>query len=141
MRSIQSALGYTNIMLNLQDIFWPQNEKDRWEIMERRFASNLLTYWNKFNCFTATTLSESDRRVRTFLNVDYTESREENVITLNTAKADSWFILRTHGEKIEDIEGGSQTKIEKDAYLIHAEDHTVKIQVDEPGLSYDSRHQ
>lgn len=61
MRSIQSALGYTNIMLNLQDIFWPQNEKDRWEIMERRFASNLLTYWNKFNCFTATTLSESDR--------------------------------------------------------------------------------
>ena len=32
-------------------------------------------------------------------------------------------------------------KIEKDAYLIHAEDHTVKIQVDEPGLSYDSRHQ
>ena len=141
MRSIQSALGYTNIMLNLQDIFWPQNEKDRWEIMERRFASNLLTYWNKFNCFTATTLSESDRRVRTFLNVDYTESREENVITLNTTKADSWFILRTHGEKIEDIEGGSQTKIEKDAYLIHAEDHTVKIQVDEPGLSYDSRHQ
>ena len=141
MRSIQSALGYTNIMLNLQDIFWPQNEKDRWEIMERRFASNLLTYWNKFNCFTATTLSESDQRVRTFLNVDYTESREENVITLNTAKADSWFILRTHGEKIEDIEGGSQTKIEKDAYLIHAEDHTVKIQVDEPGLSYDSRHQ
>ena len=141
MRSIQSALGYTNIMLNLQDIFWPQNEKDRWEIMERRFASNLLTYWNKFNCFTATTLSESDRRVRTFLNVDYTESREENVITLNTTKADSWFILRTHGEKIEDIEGGSQTKIEKDAYLIHAEDHTVRIQVDEPGLSYDSRHQ
>ncbi len=67
--------------------------------MERRFASNLLTYWNKFNCFTATTLSESDRRVRTFLNVDYTESREENVITLNTTKADSWFILRTHGEK------------------------------------------
>ena len=32
-------------------------------------------------------------------------------------------------------------KIEKDAYLIHAEDHTVRIQVDEPGLSYDSRHQ
>ena len=81
MRSIQSALGYTNIMLNLQDIFWPQNEKDRWEIMERRFASNLLTYWNKFNCFTATTLSESDRRVRTFQNVDDTDSREAEEIT------------------------------------------------------------
>ena len=75
------------------------------------------------------------------IHIYYTESREENVITLNTTKADSWFILRTHGEKIEDIEGGSQTKIEKDAYLIHAEDHTVKIQVDEPGLSYDSQHQ
>ena len=30
MRSIQSALGYTNVMLNMYDIFWPQKDTDRW---------------------------------------------------------------------------------------------------------------
>ena len=45
MRSIQSALGYTNVMLNMQDIFWPERETDRWQIMQKHFSSNLLTYW------------------------------------------------------------------------------------------------
>ena len=65
MKSIQSALGYTNIMLNMQDIFWPEQETDRWEIMQKQFASNLLTYWKNFSCFSNTTLSQSDARVRT----------------------------------------------------------------------------
>ena len=39
MRSIQSALGYTNVMLNMYDIFWPQKDTDRWEIMQKRFPA------------------------------------------------------------------------------------------------------
>ena len=34
MRSIQTALGYTNVMLDMNDIFWPESETDRWEVME-----------------------------------------------------------------------------------------------------------
>ena len=139
MRSIQTALGYTNVMLDMYDIFWPQEKTDRWEVMQKRFSSNLLTYWKNFRDFDSTTLSESNARIRTFLNLAYSQSREDNSITLHTSEAGSWFILRTHGEEIDEIDGGSQTEIEADAYLICAEDTTVKIRLKEQELYYDTR--
>ena len=139
MRSIQTTLGYTNVMLDMYDIFWPQEKTDRWEVMQKRFSSNLLTYWKNFRDFDSTTLSESNARIRTFLNLAYSQSREDNTITLQTSEAGSWFILRTHGEEIDEIDGGSQTEIEADAYLICAEDTTVKIRLKEQELYYDTR--
>lgn len=139
MRSIQTALGYTNVMLDMYDIFWPQEKTDRWEVMQKRFSSNLLTYWKNFRDFDSTTLSESNARIRTFLDLAYSQSREDNTITLQTSEAGSWFILRTHGEGINEIDGGSQTEIEADAYLICAEDTTVKIRLKEQELYYDTR--
>ena len=139
MRSIQTALGYTNVMLDMYDIFWPQEKTDRWEVMQKRFSSNLLTYWKNFRDFDSTTLSESNARIRNFLNLAYSQSREDNTITLQTSEAGSWFILRTHGEEIDEIDGGSQTEIEADAYLICAEDTTVKIRLKEQELYYDTR--
>ena len=139
MRSIQTALGYTNVMLDMYDIFWPQEKTDRWEVMQKRFSSNLLTYWKNFRDFDSTTLSESNARIRTFLDLAYSQSREDNTITLQTSEAGSWFILRTHGEEIDEIDGGSQTEIEADAYLICAEDTTVKIRLKEQELYYDTR--
>ena len=136
MRSIQSSLGYTNVMLNMQKIFWPERKKDRWQIMQKRFSSNLLTYWKKFTGFDSTTLSESNTRTRTFLNLDFSEIRTDDEITLKTSESGSWFILRTHGEEIEEIEGGTQKKLEDDVYLIQAQDTTVKIQVKTAGLHY-----
>ena len=131
MRSIQSSLGYTNVM-----IFWPERKKDRWQIMQKRFSSNLLTYWKKFTGFGSTTLSESNTRTRTFLNLDFSETRTDDEIILKTSESGSWFILRTHGEEIEEIEGGTQKKLEDNVYLIQAQDTTVKIQVKTAGLHY-----
>ena len=136
MRSIQSSLGYTNVMLNMQKIFWPERKKDRWQIMQKRFSSNLLTYWKKFTGFDSTTLSESNTRTRTFLNLDFSETRTDDEIILKTSESRSWFILRTHGEEIEEIEGGTQKKLEDNVYLIQAQDTTVKIQVKTAGLHY-----
>lgn len=136
MRSIQSSLGYTNVMLNMQKIFWPERKKDRWQIMQKRFSSNLLTYWKNFTGFDSTTLSESNTRTRTFLNLDFSETGTGDEITLKTSESGSWFILRTHGEEIEEIEGGTQKKLEDNVYLIQAQDTTVKIQVKTAGLHY-----
>lgn len=136
MRSIQSSLGYTNVMLNMQKIFWPERKKDRWQIMQKRFSSNLLTYWKNFTGFDSTTLSESNTRTRIFLNLNFSEPRTDDEITLKTSESGSWFILRTHGEEIEKIEGGTQKKLEDNVYLIQAQDTTVKIQVKTAGLHY-----
>ncbi len=136
MRSVQSSLGYTNVMLNMQKIFWPERKKDRWQIMQKRFSSNLLTYWKNFTGFDSTTLSESNTRTRTFLNLDFSETRTDDEIILKASESGSWFILRTHGEEIEEIEGGTQKKLEDNVYLIQAQDTTVKIQVKTAGLHY-----
>ena len=136
MRSIQSSLGYTNVMLNMQKIFWPERKKDRWQIMQKRFSSNLLTYWKNFTGFDSTTLSESNTRTRTFLNLDFSETRTDDEIILKTSESGSWFILRTHGEEIEEIEGDTKKKLEDNVYLIQAQDTTVKIQVKTAGLHY-----
>ena len=136
MRSIQSSLAYTNVMLNMQDIFWPQRKTDRWQIMQKHFSSNLLTYWKNFTGFDSTTLSESNTRTRIFLNLDFSQSRKGNEITLKTSETGSWFLLRTHGEKIAEIEGGTEKEIEAGAYLIQAQDTTVRIRVKTAGLHY-----
>ena len=137
MRSIQSSLAYTNVMLNMHDIFWPQQKTDRWQIMQKHFSSNILTYWKNFTGFGSVTLSESNTRIRTFLNLDFSESRTENEITLETSEKGSWFLLRTHGEEIAEIEGGTEKEIEDGTYLIQAQDTTVKIQIKTSGLHYD----
>ena len=137
MRSIQSSLAYTNVMLNMHDIFWPQQKTDRWQIMQKHFSSNILTYWKNFTGFDSVTLSESNTRIRAFLNLDFSESRTENEITLETSEKGSWFLLRTHGEEIAEIEGGTEKEIEDGTYLIQAQDTTVKIQIKTSGLHYD----
>ena len=64
------------------------------------------------------------------------EKREENKIILQTSLAGSWFILRTHGEEIADVEGGTWTEIEEGAYLIQAAEPMIRIQVKTAGLHY-----
>ena len=136
MRSIQSALGYTNVFLNLQDIFWPEKDSEGWEKMQEKFASNLLTYWKDFSDFTSTTLSESNDRVRTFLKLDYSYERKDQKILLQTTEKGAWFILRTHGEDVDKVEGGESTKLEENAYLIKVQDTTVLIELKGKELHY-----
>ncbi len=70
------------------------------------------------------------------MNLDFSETRTDDEIILKTSESGSWFILRTHGEEIEEIEGGTQKKLEDNVYLIQAQDTTVKIQVKTAGLHY-----
>ena len=137
MRSIQSALGYTNVSLNMQDIYWPEDDKDSWHRVQEKFASNLLTYWKPFSYFTATTLSESNTRTRTFLNLDYSYAEDdEGAVQLKTSEKESWFLLRTHGAEVESTVGGSWQKVEEDVYLIYAEQDSVRIKLKQPKLHY-----
>ena len=60
--------------------------------MQKRFSSNLLTYWKNFTGFDSTTLSESNTRTRTFLNLDFSETRTDDKITLKTSESGSWYL-------------------------------------------------
>lgn len=120
-RSLITALGYSNVVIDMHPVIWPEGNEDRWENYFDEVSSNISTYWNRFSEFSRTTLSESDGRVRTFLNLDYTHERTEDTICLevNGMGADAWFLLRTHGEKVTKAAGAEVTKVEQDAYLVH----------------------
>lgn len=139
MRSIESALGYTSVVLNMERVAYPQTAEDSWEKMYEEFAANLLTYWKEYSSFDKTTLSESDVRVRRFLSLNYSEERrgKEIYVDLTNFEREAFFILRTHGEKIESVENGTFLELEEDAYLICAYGQKIVITLEnESGMEY-----
>lgn len=121
LKSIQTTLGYFNVQVDLYQLIWPQEREDEWEVVSEKLASNISTYWNPFSVFEKTTITESDTRVRRFLNESVTSSRKADKISIKVENfnEDAWMMLRTHGEKIESMKNGSWEKIEDDAYLLH----------------------
>ena len=131
MRSLESALGYTNVVLDMNRVVWPENDTDHWHVISKTFSSNIETYWSKFKMFDSTTLSESNERVRSFLAMDYDKSYKDGVLTVNITNQSgkNWFILRTHGETISEISGATYKKIEDNAFLIEAKSPTIEIEL------------
>ena len=129
MKSLQTALGYSNIVLDMNHITWPEEEEDRWEILSEKFSSQINTYWKAFEMFDQTSASQCDGRIRNFLAMDYEDSREgdEIHVSIEDRNGNLWFILRTHGEKVVSVQGGDFKEIEADAYLIRASQDELTI--------------
>lgn len=140
MRAVESALGYTSVILNMKRAAYPQSEDDSWERLYEHFSSNQLTYWEGYEAFDKTTLSESDVRVRRFLNLDFSEERKGQTLTVSIGQFEenAYFILRTHGERITEAEGASYTEIEEHAWLIHAQAEQFSLTLEKDGaVEYD----
>lgn len=141
LRSMETALGYSNITLDLLSVTYPETEQDSWEKMLRKLSPNLTTFWKPFEAFTHTTLSESDQRIRRFLAIDYEQERQDDNIAVMVKNFDqqAWFVLRLNGETVKSVKGGSSTKIEDGAYLICAEKDKITIKVGrKSGMYYGS---
>lgn len=132
MHALESALGYTSVVLNMNRVAYPETEEDNWERLYEAFSSNLLTYWKVYSDFEKTTLSESDVRIRRFLNLDFTEERTGELLRVSVGnfETEAYFILRTHGERIARLEGAGAIELEDDAYLIRAESETFEISLE-----------
>lgn len=130
-KCMETALGYSNITLDLYSVTYPEGDEDSWEKMSKKIAANLGTYWKAYEAFDATTLTESDVRIRRFLALDYKQQRAGNVITLSLEHREdaAWFLLRLHGEKVTEVAGGSFEEIEDGVYLILAEEDEVSVEV------------
>ena len=130
-RSLATALAYSNTILDMHAIVFPKTQEERWEKYFNRIFSNISTYFHRFTFIEDTTLSESDSRVRTFLNLSYGEEREGDTISLHItgSRGDSWFLLRTHGEKITEVVNGEFVEVEQDTYLVKAHMGEVRIRL------------
>lgn len=131
MRSVQTALGYSSVRLDMSRAVYPENEEETLEKVVSEFGGNIGYYWQNFKGFSGTTVSECDSRIRNFLALDYTESREDDVIRLELRGPATpvWFILRTGNERIVDVDGGTREQLESGVWLIEAQDSKMKIEL------------
>lgn len=129
-RSLASGLGYSNILITLDNVIWPESKEDQWEVYFDHVYSNTSTYWTMYKCFEQTTASQSDVRIRNFLNLNYSSHKTDDVIRLNVSGSEeAWFVLRTHDQQITNITDAEYEKIEENAYLIHTKSNEVTIQL------------
>lgn len=131
LKAVETALGYSNVLVDMNLIIWPKSREERWEVLGERIAANLNTYWKPYDSFDSTTLSESDMRLRKFMAMDYTCERRGDVISVSVSGVDgeTWFVLRTHGEQVESAQGAFFKEIEEDAYLICAQRAEITLRV------------
>lgn len=132
LRCVETALGYSTIVLDLERVTYPESEEDSWHTLSKRIAANLVTYWKPYDAFEETTLSRSDDRIRRFLALDYTLERNGDTILLRIEHFDTeaYFVLWIKNESVKCVEGGSAEQIEDGVYLIHAAEPEVSIQVE-----------
>lgn len=129
LKSIETALGYSNVQADIYRVLNPASEKDQWENIADKMAANIDTYWKPFSAFDKTTVSQSDTRVRDFLNGSVKSSKDGECISVKTEgfTGEAYLLLRTHGEQLYDMTGGSFKKVEEDAYLLTLTSDTAKI--------------
>lgn len=132
-RSIETALGYTSILADISKAAYPQSDEDGWEKLSEKLMANTITYWKPFSNFAGTTVSQSDSRIRRFLSLNYESAKneQENKILLHVS-ADSetaWFLLRTNGEAVFDVVGGTYQKIEDNVWLIGMNESSAMIKL------------
>ena len=76
-------------------------------------------------------VSQSDSRIRRFLSLNYEEVANEsnNKILIHASEGDetAWFVLRTNGEVISDVAGGTYEEIEDNVWLIGMEESSILI--------------
>lgn len=129
LKSIETSLGYSNIQADVFRALNPADESDQWQNLADKMAAHIDTFWKPFAVFDKTTVSESDARVRNFLNGSVQSYRYGDKITVQTENfsGGAYLLLRTHGEQISDMTGGSFESVEKDAYLLTLTDATAVI--------------
>ena len=138
LKSMETALAYSNITLDLYSVTYPQSDEDSWQKLMKKIAPNVSTYWKAYETFDATTLSESDQRIRRFLALDYKQERKKNNIYVSIDHFDeqAWFMLRLNGEDLKSVQGGTYEQIDEGVYLIEAQEAYVAIQVKPRGKLY-----
>ena len=129
-KGVETALGYAVALADLNDVVYSADAED---ILTESISSlqwNVQNSFKNFQEFEGTTLSESDERIRSFLSLDYAQHRDDNTIyvELDGFKGSAWFVLRCgDDEEVSGINGGTFKLLEKDVYLIEAQNKNMEI--------------
>ncbi len=135
-KSYETALGYSNVLLDMSLVSHPKGED--FAEFSRKSSSNLITFWKQFAGFEKTTLSESDARIRRFFALDYYDGRNGDEIHLHVDGLDeqAFFILKLNRDVIDEVTGAQITDLKNGFYLLDVSEEDVVIKVKERWLFY-----
>ena len=127
----ETSMGYDSAYCDFGRIWQPRSDADHWQKVSDKVSSNLITYRRPFAAFDHVTASECDSKLRRYLMLDYDYKRNGDEIELSMPLllTEASFVLRLNNETVTEIEGGTFTEIEKDAYLLRADSGYVRIRV------------
>lgn len=115
----ESALGYSTVSIDITTALWPQTNEDQWQNLSDDAFSSIATDWRYFDAFDRTTLSESDRKVRQFLNLDFEAGEsDDNTLYLKTSIPGTCYLIRLHGKEVASMSGGTFEKVEDGVFLL-----------------------
>lgn len=123
-----TAFGVSVQNLNLEQIIFPQEDKDNWMYVLREYVKFIDSYRNKFQMIEARNITDTAQAVKKFENNSSTIEYFNNKIKIKFQEwyGESYFILRTNKE-IDSITEGTIEKIEEGAYLVTAKNKEVDI--------------
>lgn len=132
LKSIETALGYSSVYLDFTRAIYPTKRGDDWTRLSNNLSRYLSTYWRTFRKgFDQVTVSESDKKARRFLALDYYSKREKDSIQLNIVniKESASFLLCLNDEKVVSVKGAEYIEMERGKYVINTSSDKVLIEV------------
>ena len=129
LRCINTALAYTNIDMDVWDIYFPTDEEKLWNKYIKNVSSSVENLLKGSKNLTQCTVSELDKRVRELLSLNYSYRMDNSslVVDIDGNQEISRFLYRSHKDEIESVVGGTFTRVEDGAYIITATEKRIEI--------------
>lgn len=128
MNSIENALGMCNMKVDISPVIFPKDTYDQWNNLSLIW-SRQNTYFKDYYYFDMVSISEMEKRVRRFLDLDFTYEYNVNDINIQISNFDeeAYFILCIYDKTIDYVLNGEANEISANTYLIKATDINVKV--------------
>ena len=126
-RSVETALGYSTVTANLQNVLYPTDTEDEWQEVYDKLSSNLSSYYDDFTMFDQTAVSEADTKARKFLKNKFSYTEDGDTVVIRSTEENMSYICRFRTRNIKKISGGTYTNLDNNSYLVTIEGTACKI--------------
>ena len=128
LKGLETALAYSSVGFDVLPSLWPQDEQHQWQNYSKRAMAVLSTYWEPFEGFARTTMTQSDTKVRSFLAQNCSWNMEDSQLRVHCEREGD-FLLRLLNEK----PAGDDTKVEDHTWLVHLQEGDSVITLEKDG--------
>ncbi len=132
MIALETALGICTQQVDISRALFPVGSRDYWSKLSNLWSKG-KTYFNDYSKFEDSTIYELEKRVRSFLALNFVSHQTENMInvSIDNFNGEAWFVLRVHNAQVKQMTNGKAERLSDTAYLIKAEAANVTIELQE----------